>query len=180
MELYRSFLFTNKSFQSLEHIYRHGCFQWRINVQRFFLFFTSLSNPQATKNRMAGSTIHNQTIRKLAIQRPFRMTHASSRRDIITMAMIAPRNSHLQARANARIATNQNDNKNQSSIGTGSVTDGSGVRILRSTNRNNKALQMRAIQRMILMEAGLTCTLRMADFPSWKRVVGWELFQSTN
>ena len=114
---------------------------------------------------MTGRTIHTQAMRKLIIQPAFRITHARSWRVIVTMARIAPQNLHPQVTTRTMIATIQKDNRNQSSNWTGPQMDGSVMKMLRSTNRNYKTLQMRAVHRMIFMKRELTCKLPIGVLP---------------
>ena len=134
-----------------------------------YAFFVFLSNPQATRNRIAGGTTKNQKIRKFTNQSPFSMTQISSRTNMVAMVIIPPMSSHRQAINNPKIATPHKLNKNQSEAGTGSVAYGSGIKILSKATIKTRMLQMRAIQRIIFTEREAAFTLLMG-YLLWAKV----------
>lgn len=77
------------------------------------------------------------------------------------MVMVPPTSSQRQATNNPKIATPHKLNRNQSSVGTGPMAYGSGVKIINRATTNTPMLQMRAIQRMIFTELWATLTARI-------------------
>ena len=122
-------------------------------LQWDYIFFALFSDFHAMMNMSAGGRRKIQRNRKPISQLPFKMIHAILRMIIVAMANIPPANSQRQAINKPSRVNPSRLSKNLSTAAMGPDELESGMNIHRA-KATTRALQMRAIQRIVFTDRG--------------------------